>query len=138
MIQWLPDPGTEKGGTAPPHLILCGMPLARGGAPGWPGAPGLGAVTEQPGTDGIAPFFTVPTVCTSTPSQWPDAAEVLLDGGASFAVRRYPTALTWPGDVEPGCVVPTFCTFPGDGLVIGAGGDPAVASPAATRARSAS
>ena len=55
-IQCWPELGTVNGGTAPPlHLILCGIPLARGGEPGLPGAPGFGAVTEQPGTDGIAP-----------------------------------------------------------------------------------
>src|SRR5262245_62683613 len=86
-IQWFPLPGTVNGGTAPfgPHLIRCGMPLWRGGA--WPGPPGLGALTEQPGTEGIVPFLTTPIVCTRTPSHWPVAAWGALPVGASLEVK---------------------------------------------------
>ena len=84
----MPLPGTANGGTAPaapPHLIWCGSPLWRGGD--WPGPPAFGELTEQPGIDGITPLRTMPTVCTRTPSQWPEAA-TCCSAGASLALSR--------------------------------------------------
>jgi hypothetical protein len=41
----------------------------------------------QPGIEGMVPFLTVPIVCTRSPSQCPDAVDVLLDG-VNFAANR--------------------------------------------------
>src|SRR4029077_13611280 len=110
-IQCWPVPGTANGGTGPLHLILCGIPLARGGA--CPGPPAFGVTTEQPGIEGMAPFATVPIVWTSTASQRPVAVDDALDG-ASFAVSRKPTAWTCPaGAAVLGSLGPISLTLPG-------------------------